>query len=158
MKIKSQIGSYFSVLLLSFALFSCQKEESADQPPQAQQLENFIDKAKASEIASEFTFDVKAKNSNETTYLKKEVAEVSSINDEEENTVFYIINYKDGGFVILAADNRSIPVLAYSDSETFDLKAESYPSGLVNWLASTKESIKYVRENNIEQNIETKLS
>lgn len=159
MKIKFQIWRYFSIFLLTIVLFSCQKEESVSQSPlQTQQLENFIDKAKATEIASEFVFDVKAKNSNETNFLKKEVSEVSAIDDEEQNTVFYIINYKDGGFLILAADNRSIPVLAYSDTETFDMSAEYYPSGLVQWLTDTKEDIKYLRENNIEQNVEAKIS
>ncbi|MCG2419620.1 C10 family peptidase [Aequorivita sp. F47161] len=75
---------------------------------------------------------------------------------KKNNIVFYIVNYKNGGFVILAADNRSIPILAYSETETFNLNAEFYSSGLVEWLSETKESIKYLRENKIDQSLEAK--
>ncbi|MCG2419619.1 hypothetical protein K8089_11345 [Aequorivita sp. F47161] len=85
MKIKPRIWQYAFILLFIFTLLSCQKEEASDQLPlQSQQIENFIDQSTASTIASEFIFDIKSKTSNEITYLKKEVEEVSPIQDEKK--------------------------------------------------------------------------
>ncbi|MGB4774192.1 MAG: C10 family peptidase [Daejeonella sp.] len=65
----------------------------------------------------------------------------------EENSdkpALYIINYEsNNGFLILSADKRSIPLLAYSDSENFSLKQLN--PGLINWLASSIDQIEDIR-------------
>lgn len=59
----------------------------------------------------------------------------------------YIINYQDKGFIIISADKRINPILAYSDISSFPTDMDKYPSGLVGWLADSKEIVKDVREN-----------
>ncbi|MEM0519315.1 Spi family protease inhibitor [Aequorivita flava] len=133
MRIKSQILQHIFILLFIFTLASCQREESSDQLPlQTKQIENFINQSKASTIATEFVFDIKSKNANGTTYSKKEVAEITPIADETKKNVFYIVNYKEGGFAIIAADNRSIPILAFDDNGN-PIGAAHYLYYRMNW-------------------------
>jgi len=51
----------------------------------------------------------------------------------------------------LAADTRSIPVLAYSFDNSFDTSAEDYPGGLVEWLVYAKNQIKEIRAKELPQ-------
>ncbi len=77
--------------------------------------------------------------------IKKEVKEFKSIKDENGENLLYITNYKGGGFVILSADNRLSPVLAYSENNEFRTNTNEYSSGLVEWLSATKEDVKFIR-------------
>jgi len=52
----------------------------------------------------------------------------------------YIINYPDGGFVIMGTTKNYYPVLAYSDKNSFEVKPEM--NGVSDWLEETKEAIK----------------
>ncbi len=63
----------------------------------------------------------------------------------------------DGGFVILAGDKRSDPILAFSDKNKFLLNSEIYPSGLVDWLYNSKEVIEELRTENGMVSDEIKL-
>lgn len=73
------------------------------------------------------------------------------VKDEDDEIVYYINNYSEGGFVILAADTRSIPVLAYSFDNNFDTSAGDYPGGLVEWLVFAKNQIKEIRTKELSQ-------
>ncbi len=53
----------------------------------------------------------------------------------------YLFKYEDGGFVIISADKRMSPVLAYSKFGDFVLNEEEMPPGLVDWIYSTDHSI-----------------
>jgi hypothetical protein len=79
---------------------------------------------------------------------KKEVESILEVPDENNIAAYYIINYKEGGFVILAGDKRLEPVLAFSETNRFDLDTEYFPSGLVGWLYSLKENIEAIRIKN----------
>lgn len=84
-----------------------------------------------------------------TSYL--EVDYTTPLGDGE-NPSYYIINYKDNaGFVIIAADKRAIPVLAFSTESNFDLTQKELPGGLVEWMTNTNEYIKDIRSNSHEK-------
>ncbi len=51
----------------------------------------------------------------------------------------YIINYQDGGFVIVSATKNSYPVLAYSDEGSFTISKDM--GGAAVWLDKTKKAI-----------------
>jgi hypothetical protein len=77
----------------------------------------------------------------------KRIQTIKPILDENGITVVYVINYEDGGFLILSADNRIQPVLAYSLSSSFPLQDNlTMPSGLIQWLYSIKENVKEIRK------------
>jgi hypothetical protein len=59
---------------------------------------------------------------------------------------FYVFNSADG-FVIVSADDQTIPVLGYSDEGQFD--GTHIPYVVAKWLENYKSQIRYVVENNI---------
>lgn len=73
---------------------------------------------------------------------------ILEVPDENNQTAYFIINYEGGGFVILAGDKRSEPVLAFSEINSFDLDQELFPSGLVGWLYSAKVDMEKIRKAN----------
>ena len=86
-------------------------------------------------------------------YLKNNVASAKSITDVEhvytvsgDNGVpsLYVFNYENG-FVIVAADDRAYPILAYSEESIFDVN--HLPDGLVYYLGHYSDEIQYAIEN-----------
>ena len=57
-----------------------------------------------------------------------------SINDQSSNPLLHIINYEGGGFVIIAADTRILPIQGYSQSGYFSNNKDDYPLGLSMWI------------------------
>ncbi|HNW97927.1 MAG TPA: C10 family peptidase [Bacteroidales bacterium] len=67
-------------------------------------------------------------------------------------STFYVFNFKAGGYVMVSADDAAIPILAHSDSGTFDKNAIS-PSETA-WLEDYSKQIESIVSNNID-NTET---
>lgn len=63
----------------------------------------------------------------------------------------YIVNYDGGGFIIIAADKRIDPILAYSETSSFPITEKLLPEGLLNWLEPVHNAIAEIREANGEQ-------
>lgn len=59
--------------------------------------------------------------------------------DEAGEPLMYVVNYSDGGFVIVSATRDYMPVLAYSNEGRFDIS--SIEGGLGLWLDETKASV-----------------
>ena len=57
---------------------------------------------------------------------------------------YYIFNNPDGGWVIIAADDRITPVLAYSESGSFDCDADM-PDNLSSWIDEVSQTVNAVR-------------
>lgn len=57
------------------------------------------------------------------------------------NTVYYIFNFKEGGFAVVSADEKVNPVIAYSTENTFDLqmKNPALKSWMLNYAAEIEE-------------------
>lgn len=85
--------------------------------------------------------------SGRVTFTKRKVKNMKNVPDEDGNDVFYIVNFEEGGFVIMSGDRRINPVLAYSLTGNFKFDSNTFPSGLNSWLSSTKDYVKYVRKN-----------
>ncbi len=60
---------------------------------------------------------------------------------------FYVFNAENQGYVIVAGDDCSIPILGYADSGTFD--PNNIPPNMQKWLEGYKAEIRYAIENNI---------
>lgn len=71
---------------------------------------------------------------------------IKEVTDSNNVISYYIINYKGGGFLILSADKRARPVLAYSNENSFPIDNTEYPEGVVDWLESSKKYVAKVRE------------
>lgn len=66
---------------------------------------------------------------------------------ENGQAVYFVFNYKDGGFVIVAADDDVRPIIGYSKNSIFE--TENQPLHLQSWLSQYSQEILYVRENRI---------
>ena len=60
----------------------------------------------------------------------------------------YVFNIDGGGFVVVSAEEKVKPVLAYSEKGSFD--ADAMADGFAFTISSYQEEIDYVRRNNIE--------
>lgn len=92
--------------------------------------ENVVKKRKASFISVQHTGRKKIRRSTGKTYEP-----------------YYIFNNSDGGFVIVAGDDRVQPILAYSAHGEF--AKDSMPIAVRDWLDMYSEQIQYVVDNNI---------
>lgn len=63
----------------------------------------------------------------------------------------YIFSSKNS-FIIISADDRAIPILAYSDE--FPFVMENMPDNITDWMTSLNEEIQYAIDNNIEATAE----
>ncbi len=83
-----------------------------------------------------------ANKSAEEVLIKKVIKSKAFLSDDKK-PCFYVMHYEGGGWLILSADERQIPVLAYSDTGTFN--EIIFPQGLAQWLIATKNQIDDIR-------------
>ncbi len=68
-----------------------------------------------------------------------------------KDTLYYILNDTiNKGFVIVSADQRAWPILAYSTERSFNDKNQ--PDALTNWMDNRKKEIEYIKKNDIQPN------
>ncbi len=66
-----------------------------------------------------------------------------SIIHQQGDTLLYVFNVHDQGFIIVAAEDEVYPILGYSSQGAFGL--EEMPPALVEWLEAYKKQILYIR-------------
>ena len=141
------------ITLISF-LFSCTPDAYFTESKTDIISNEYLVSRQTAEILANnilFTQDVGVSREElSTRTAKKQIESVLEVPDDENQTAYYIINYENGGFLILAGDKRSEPLLAFSDVNKFDLDSEYFPGGLVSWLYNSKETIQSLREENVE--------
>lgn len=114
-------------------------------------------------IGVSFTFAVMAGNVTPETavrfaggFLKAEVtqlelqvpARTNSRDGQISQPAYYVINNPEGGWVIIAADDRISPVIAYSDFGSF--QSDDMPENLSYWMDGISRTVEKVRESNLE--------
>ncbi len=144
------------LIALCCVVFSCEENHFENiNPSHKDNLVSAEDAVNLLKSVSQTSAAARSRNGRGD-FLKRKIIRVKTLKDEQETPLFHIINYEGGGFVIFSADNRVAPVLAYSETNNFFEDAESYPEGLVDWLAQTKEYIKAVR--NSDQTLQSQIS
>ena len=143
--------NYIKAILLPILLitYSCEKNEiegTIENNSKIIQDGSYVTFYTAKEIASSIKFNTKVglvgKKSDK---MEKTVEGGTSMNDGNGIAVCHILNYKEGGFVVISADNRIEPILAYSDTEKFELDLDAIPFGPRGWLDYVSESISEIR-------------
>lgn len=71
-----------------------------------------------------------------------------TLTSDNGTSCLYVFNIEEGGFVIVSAEDRVKPILAYSTKGSFN--ANDAADGILYYLDSYKEEIEYVRNNNIK--------
>lgn len=149
-----------TLFLIGLLHFSCNEEEKIDLIESVIQNENFVTIEEATEIGTLFEYPISYNINNSTvkssTKEKKKIKSINKITDESDKTICYVINFENGGFVILSADKRTYPIIAQSESNIFTFDIDNYPPGLVNWIDNTVYKVKKIRELNLPQESEIK--
>ncbi|MDE5677484.1 Spi family protease inhibitor [Phocaeicola sp.] len=115
---------YSFLILLSLYLLSCTSDIIMEDNSQEvtenclKQSENLrtteLTCSDAQKIASIF------QHRTQSRAVKNVIKDINTITDNQSNPLMYIINYENnGGYVIVSATKKYYPILAYSDTGTF---------------------------------------
>ncbi|MFN8343434.1 MAG: Spi family protease inhibitor [Spirosomataceae bacterium] len=137
-------------LALSIAVYSCKTNEMIPTPheqplnnPYAISIENAVLVAESFDLSQKDQHLEIIKNARPA---GKEVEKKETVYDENKEALFHVLNFKEGGYVIVSADVRAIPVLSFSEKNTFDLREAEQTNGLKLWMMATKEKVKKIKK------------
>ena len=99
--------------------------------------EAFVSSEQATRVAEMF---LKREVKNGVGPLKN--VSVETVKDNNNNPSMYIVNYPEGGWIIVGATKNYYPVLAYSCKGSFKIKPEIELGGFIVWLEETKAAVK----------------
>jgi len=141
--------SLFLLFLSSILLISCDKQgdENLLQPNSSN-----VNQKIALEIAQSFF-----KNSNTTSKginNSKTIQTVTLHKTAKNKNAFYVINYKEGGFLIVSADNRISPILAFSETGSFSSIPTEIIPPVQDWMKGEKEQVQNVIDHQLTQSKE----
>jgi len=88
----------------------------------------------------------------------KSIKTINEIKNKHGKTSFFIVNYNEGGYVIISAEKRTQPILAFSVNNKFIVDENSYPLGLKFWMDDANEQIEEIQLSNIEQSPNDKIA
>lgn len=142
--------------LIAFCIFiSCTKDDDFNSNAQLnedvifkQENSNIVSLADAKSIANSVFKTGIGKYSKGG--KKKNIENITPVGSNPETPSYYIINYENGGFLILSGDKRAYPILAFSDEDNFEVKNAVYPDLLVNWLKAQDNYISEVRKDTLK--------
>lgn len=146
---------YFTIVFI----VGCEKDDnnfSEEIGVTEKQNENFVSLTKAKSISNNILFEnPKTKQSS-----NKKISSIIPMKDRDENNLFYIINYQEKGFLILAADDRSIPILAYSEISSFDIDDDvlEQKAGVTEWIKFAETQIKEIRQKELSSSKEIEIA
>jgi len=95
-------------------------------------------------IAQKYKNSLRSAESLQLVYTGKD--DTTGLRSADEAVYLYIFNEADQGYVIISAEDRTEPVLGYSDEGPFT--PESVPAGLQIWLDMYEEAIRHLIETN----------
>lgn len=161
--IMKQLNKNKWIFVLSlFFLFSCSKDDEFSSS-KGMDSENAVGLSMAKEIGSEILFKANKNNpysGKNNLNVKKKIETIDEFKNEIGTTVFYVINYVEGGYVILSADNRTQPIIGFSEDNKFvfdDKKNQSFPLELKNWIENVKKHISDIQTSKLKQTEEQRL-
>ena len=137
---------FFSMITV-FLYASCQNEEVGIES----QDPNFVSQQDVLQLVSQLQMPVESGLRGTTVYEQKHVNSIVPVSGLNDNTAScYVVNYENGGFMVMSADNRIAPVLAFSESGELPL-GEELPDGLVEWLEETSLYVEEVKKSDLKQ-------
>lgn len=132
-------------LLSLLSIASCQR--GGEQLPAAPLDPNVVslDEAEMAARHSSNSFIVQQLSKQRMVPVRQQtIANVIAV-PEQTKPAYYICNYQGGGYIILAGDRRVEPVLAYSETGTYQ-KSGVLPHGLTVWLTKNYENMQRLRQ------------
>jgi hypothetical protein len=120
-------------------LVSCQKNnDTSDKPIDERSKTGIVPLKVATDIATNF---FKMYYSN----VDNKLIDNQMTADENGVPLFYIFNYKGGGFLVVSAEYGDMPILANDVNSVFPAKNTTINAGLGMWMLDTRERINAIR-------------
>lgn len=124
-------------IVAAFILFSCEKNDFYTYGDK----QNYVSSEEAKEIAE--TINLTTESNLKSSGKWKKVLDVDIV-FKNQDPMYYIINYSENaGFVILSADRRCMPVLAFSETGSFN--KENAFGGLADWMERTVDYVEMMK-------------
>jgi hypothetical protein len=140
------VKKLYYFIIPAFLLFaSCQSDDDVTSKVV---IENFVTAQEAGQIAK-----AQIQKSDLTRKSTSNSQTIYAVKDDLEDPTMYIINNKIGGFVIVSADNRTEPILAFSETNNFSTDLKKMPDGVSFWMKNQSEYIREVRKGHSKQTL-----
>ncbi|GGH03923.1 hypothetical protein GCM10011416_23760 [Polaribacter pacificus] len=147
MKKKEKKKNIVILLIFFIIITACNKKES-DDIIVTNFEKHFVDEDLATKIAENAPL-----NNSKKTYAKgvskRKIKNLKAFKNKKGNNVFYITNYEEGGFMVLSADKRTLPILAQSNTNIFSNEIDSLPPGVKGWLSEVSNTITKIQESTL---------
>lgn len=145
------------LILIGLFLFSCQKEDLEFTNKEV--TNSIVPIELAKKVAQNYAYDEvfyhhQDKNRKNRSFRtnqfvsKKEIRETLVIKDKDEIPALYIVEFKEGGFVIVSANKKETPILAFSETGNFEYNSDINNKGLKNWIENRTKRIFELRTSN----------
>ena len=116
------------------------REEVTRDIPVNTDKETQVSVNQATDIAKIFFGKYSGETNLRSAKAPKTVSSIETVNDSVGSALMYVINFSEGGFVIVGATRNYYPVLAYSDDNSFTLSPDM---GAVSvWMGETENAVK----------------
>ncbi len=142
------------ILLFLFIVvfsFSCSKENELETT-ELSSNNYFMELSTIEDIANGIYFPSDDGSNLKSTKPKtKTVRGIDEIKNKSKKTSYYIINYEEGGYIILSADKRASPVLGFSINNNFEVDESLYPPNLKFWMEDASAQIEAIQQSSREQ-------
>lgn len=150
--IKHQLLNLIGLFLWVLVVFSsCSKIESSMSSKDGMETDtNFVSEAEAKTMALEQMTHFKRSSGKKPESTNASISTLTAVKTKTQLPSFYIVNYSSGGFAIISSDKRLYPILAFSDVNTFNLKSDNIPSGLLAWLKNVDETVIGLRNGSLQ--------
>lgn len=145
-----KIQLFFSSLI--FVVVSCNQSEKAISPNDSGQGGEVTVK-RALTVAKNFDAFISVVSANgdaknaRTGDKEKTVKKITPFKDSDNKILYYVINYTEGGFIIISAEKKMIPVIAFSETHDFPADKE-LPAGTKETMADYQMAIQKLRREN----------
>jgi hypothetical protein len=134
----------FALLSSSLLLSQCDTTDVA--LPQSEEAPFAVSSKQAMEVAQRYIASLQKQQAEKggarASSVTEVVGEETIVDEVDKKPLFHVIN-RTKGFIIVSADLRTMPVLAYSDESHFD--TGRMPFGVKDWFESAKLKIKDAR-------------
>ncbi|MBX6379888.1 MAG: Spi family protease inhibitor [Thermoflavifilum aggregans] len=149
---KKKLLTFLQILFVTTLLFSCKK--NAEISINAFNNSEIVSVDVARKVATAYALNNFSLSNNDRVSnpslrnssqpVRKEI-ESEEVIQSGELPYFYIFNFKNkGGWVIISAEKREHPILAYNNKGEF--KKDNAPYGIVSWIETQKENIDFIRQ------------
>ena len=147
------------LILIGLFLFSCQEDDL--ELTNKEKTSSIVSIELAKKVAQNYAYDEvflnhPSKNRTKRPFRtsqfvsKKVIKETLIIDDTDSTPALYVVKFDPEGFVIVSASKKETPILAFSETGSFEYNTDNNNEGLKYWIKSRTERIHELRISNKE--------